>query len=537
MFLLLAGFSACNKPVSLPSNVSGDGQGISGVLPPKIDSVEPPVDTGRRGMIMTINGSNFENGASVIMAGVVCNSVGGNNSQITCKLEGDVEGPGKVIVQNPSGQSGEFIPPPPPPSGNNGWNGTGTPTWAFVDNSALHVASPDRAQQGSLVSFNSKLYSMWVESGKLHASVYNGNDSAPSWALVEPAGAGGINFNLGFSAATPQLIGFDSKLYAIWVEGTPQGDQMRVAVYNGNDAAPSWKFVDGNAANGLILPGTGNVQSFPRLTVFDNRLFGAFWEQTGSGPLIHLMLYNGIDDNPKWGLMDGVGTKKLGYNLWNRGGRKPFIQGFNSKLYMVWEVPNGSTAILRIAAWDPNDINTWNYVDGANPNNSTAPGLSRAFSGLSENPALAMVSGKLFVTWTENYGSIAPSPAQVFVRMYTPELNNSPWSLIDGNNGLGINANATQVARNARLAAFGDKLIAIWSENSGGSPQVERIHVSMKSTFDNSAWTRLDTSGLNSDPLLSGKGPLVSVSNQKLYCLWREEDASSAGSLKLSVAK
>ncbi|MBM4317044.1 MAG: hypothetical protein FJ116_06145, partial [Deltaproteobacteria bacterium] len=54
-----------------------------------------------------------------------------------------------------------------------------------------------------------------------------------------------MNKNTSNAAQQPQLTVSNSRLYLSWIETSGAKFQIRVALYNGNDSAPSWLFVDG----------------------------------------------------------------------------------------------------------------------------------------------------------------------------------------------------------------------------------------------------------------------------------------------------
>ena len=117
-----------------------------------------------------------------------------------------------------------------------------------------------------------------------------------SWMFVDGNGTNGINKDPAKNAYSPQLTVLGSKLYAIWDEGST-ATQIRVAVYNGNDAAPSWNFVDGNGTNGINKDATKSAFS-PQLTVLGSKLYAAWVEHNGTSYQIRVAVYNGIDTAP-----------------------------------------------------------------------------------------------------------------------------------------------------------------------------------------------------------------------------------------------
>lgn len=126
------------------------------------------------------------------------------------------------------------------------------PIWRSEDGdgalSAINFDSTADAISPFLVTAFSKLYMTWQEAGQSRVAVYS--FTSPTRAFVEraPATVAGINMNAARSASSPYAAAHDTKLYVAWQEPATVGGatQIRVAVFNGNDLAPSWAFVDGN---------------------------------------------------------------------------------------------------------------------------------------------------------------------------------------------------------------------------------------------------------------------------------------------------
>jgi hypothetical protein len=177
--------------------------------------------------------------------------------------------------------------------GGRGGGGTVQPpseisSWAFVDTTTVNGINKDATRTAvvpQFTVFNAKLYAIWSESdgavNQIRAAVYNGNDGAPSWTFVDGNGTNGINKDATKDASVPHLTVFNAKLYAIWSESNGAFNQIRAAVYNGNDGAPSWAFVDGNGTNGINKDATKDA-SVPQLTVFNAKLYATWYEFNGA---------------------------------------------------------------------------------------------------------------------------------------------------------------------------------------------------------------------------------------------------------------
>jgi hypothetical protein len=166
----------------------------------------------------------------------------------------------------------------------------GNSNWAFVDgDTALgNITYADRSYEPTFGVFNNKLYVAWQENDgsgvfQIRVKVYNGNDSNPVWTSVDGNGPEGLNRNTANIAQAPKLTAFNCQLYMTWEETNGVNTQIRVAVYNGNDAAPNWSFVDGGSAtSGINYSSTMNAHD-PNLIVFNNALYVTWYENNASG--------------------------------------------------------------------------------------------------------------------------------------------------------------------------------------------------------------------------------------------------------------
>ena len=163
---------------------------------------------------------------------------------------------------------------------------SGITSWVFVDGNGTNGINKDatkNAYSPQLTVLGSKLYAIWDEgstASQIRVAVYNGNDASPSWTFVDGNGTNGINRNAANTAFAPQPAVLGIKLYAAWLEYNGSAYQIRVAVYSGNDISPSWAFVDGNGANGINKDATKSASSL-QLTVSGSKLY-ATWVEPNS---------------------------------------------------------------------------------------------------------------------------------------------------------------------------------------------------------------------------------------------------------------
>ncbi|MBI4924801.1 MAG: hypothetical protein HY843_02665 [Bdellovibrio sp.] len=152
---------------------------------------------------------------------------------------------------------------------------------------SINKDSASNANDLQPVDFNSKLYGIWSEYSngvsQIRAAEYNGNDDAPAWSSVDGNGTNGINFDTTKNATLPRVAVFKSHLYATWIEvGSNTKSQTRVAMFAGASTSPPWTIVDGNGALGLNID-TGQSVNSPFLVGFNSRLF-AIWVEGSAAP-------------------------------------------------------------------------------------------------------------------------------------------------------------------------------------------------------------------------------------------------------------
>lgn len=279
-----------------------------------------------------------------------------------------------------------------------------SPTWNFVDGSGPHGLNSDPlavdANYPILTVFNNKLYATWTEPNKIRVAVYNGDDTSPAWKFVD---TGYLNKDPLKKAYLSQLKAYNNKLYATWLErGQYNLDQTRVAVYNGNDTSPAWTFVDGNGANGINKEITRPADS-PQLTVHSNKLYALWRESNGSKNQIRIAVYNGNDLSPAWNFVDGNGVNGINKNS-TQNGDIPQLISFNNKLYTTWMEQDEVNGIfqIRIAVYNGDDASpSWTFIDGNGVN-----GLNKDPSKFAGYSQFAVLNNRLYITWHEKFGDV-----------------------------------------------------------------------------------------------------------------------------------
>jgi len=370
----------------------------------------------------------------------------------------------------------------------------------------------DNADNPHVVEMNGKIYAAWSEyvvadsADEIQVSVYNGNDSAPSWTRV--VAGNGLNYSSSATALSPRLISFNGKLYATWIEDAAGPSvQLRAAVYNGDDSSPSWSFVDGNAATGLNKS-TSQFATLPQLISFDSSLY-LVWVETNAGMVtqIRVAKYNGDDSSPSWSFVDGNGANGLNRST-AQDADYPSAVVYNSKLYLSWSESNGTNDQVRVAVYGGGS--TWTFVDG-----NLSSGLN--YSSSADASRVMAVAGvrDLVVFWLES--------GTMRVKVYGGVDTNPTWTFLDGGGASGVRVSGSP--ENERPAPFilGYNIMAGWMEQVSGSVPGLRLGYN-----NGSPWQILAGSGstaLNFDPSLDAYKPVAVVTSScKVYMVWTEAD-------------
>lgn len=401
-----------------------------------------------------------------------------------------------------------------------------TLTWLLVDGAGTNGINRDPAQGAAAPQttvLNNKLYAIWVESngsrGQVRVSVYNGNSTNPTWSFVDGASLStGLNYNSAKNGDTPQLIAFNSRLYATWTENntnTNTPSQVRVMVYNGNDAAPAWTFVDGNTNNGLNFNNAKDA-SVPRLCVFSGALY-ITWTENNSGVFqIHVYRYNGNDSSPAWTAVDNAVASATGINKdTSKDATNSVLVTLGSKLYAIWAESNAGKDQIRVALY-PGSATTWTtFVDGGS--------LNRDATRFAAIPEACVLSGKLYVVWRE-YNANA---YQARLAVYNGNDSAPAWTFVDGGGTNGLNKDPAKAADQVHCTVFNSRLYLTWQETNSATVNQVRVAVyngndaAPSVSFADGAGDK----GINKDTSLDAQNPRLNVFNSELFAIWTENNS------------
>jgi len=250
-----------------------------------------------------------------------------------------------------------------------------------------------------------------------------------------------------------------------------------------------------------------------------------------------------FDNSSSWTFVDGNGSNGINKST-SKNAINPKFLTFNSEIYAAWSEGNGSASQIRVAKFD--NSSSWTFEDG----NSSTTGINRATDKNATDPAMAVLSTKLYLAWSETN---ADNRTQIRVKSY----DGSSWSFVDGNNATkGINKDYTQNASYPQLVkvtegknivrstdngssfdiaasnSSSSKLYAVWLEENGNT-QVRVAEFDGTSSWNFKDGDSFDGLNLNTAKI-TGK-PSAAAYLNKLIVAWSE--TNSLGVPQIRVAK
>lgn len=222
--------------------------------------------------------------------------------------------------------------------------------WSSVDGGGLFREPGKDALAPRLAVHAGRLYAAWHEDNgsarQARVAVYNGDDAAPAWRLVDGGSTAGLGGDPARHSLFPSLASAGGVLYAAWYQLTEGPRRVRVAAYNGDDAAPAWTLIDGGSLN---RDPSANAL-FPRLLSFQSRLYAAWQDWENGAKRVRVAVYNGPGASPAWSLADGGGTQGLALDP-GREGSFPVLGLFQDGLHAAWTESSGETSWVRSARY------------------------------------------------------------------------------------------------------------------------------------------------------------------------------------------
>jgi hypothetical protein len=229
-------------------------------------------------------------------------------------------------------------------------------------------------------------------------AVYNGDDTAPSWSFVDGGGPRGLG-NLLYNADDPTLLSHNNKLYAFWTEyetSEPFMYTVHGAVFKGLGASPLWQSIDAHS-DGLSQRRSSYTFE-PRAIVFESKLYLTWNESNEAQRLqVRMAVFNDDDDSPAWTFIEGTAAHTLNKDpAAQTTNNRPI--GYDSKLYLFWA--EGSRTVrsqIRGAVYNGDDSSPhWDFVDG----NGTT-GFNKDVDKDAFPLDVVIFNGRIYATWAE----------------------------------------------------------------------------------------------------------------------------------------
>jgi hypothetical protein len=480
------------------------------------------------GSTVTITGTGFRTGATVTIGGSACTSVAvASGTELSCVAPaGTALATADVVVTNTDDQDDTLT---------NGFTWRQVAFSSFVDGNGTDGIAKDATKDGSLpklAEFSSKMYMAWQESDgtatQIRVAKYNDDDSNAKFAFVDGDASTGLNYKTAKNAANPELLVYNSKLYAVWdeIHNSNGKNQVRVKEYGGDDSSPSWTFKDGGADAGINLDPT-RPASTPSAVATAGNMFVAFAEANGSSVTqIRVKKYNGA----AWSAFD-FANAEIGLNANpTKNATAPSIAYLAGRLYLAWKEPNGSNVDSIRAYCNEDEItNNWISID-----NNTS--LNRQVGRHAKQPRLTVFNNKIYATWVEEASGGGAYQTRV-ARFDGASCASSSWVFVDGNvAATGINRDSTRSAQYPMLSVLSSFLYATWAESDGSATNIRIKQLSNEGT---GAWTFVEgtvtggylaaggASGMNKSTARNGNNPFAISHNSKFYNAWQETNGTN----------
>jgi hypothetical protein len=365
-----------------------------------------------------------------------------------------------------------------------------------------------------LASYQGRLYATWYESSggpyQIRVSVFEGG-----WRFVDGGGPDGLNRDPDQVAIWSRLMVHDGDLYAYWQEGADTDARtIRIARYNGNDAAPSWHYIDGSMEQGLRTSSTATAE-YASLASHAGDLYAA-WRSAEGGPYrIRVSRLVAAEPSPIWESIDG-GTGGINVDS-SEDGYYPKLHSHDGELYAAWYERAPAARQLRVARLNDDGAGqVWEQVDGGGPE-----GLNFSVNNGARGPQLLTHDQELFAVWHERE---APGKRQVRVAAFQKHAGGGVWRFIDGGSASGLNRSVGSDGWWARAASFNDQLYVAWAESEGAGFQ---IRLSTHHGASDS-WSPAEPgNGFNQSEESIAEYPHLISTSDSLYLAWSERNGGA----------
>lgn len=387
------------------------------------------------------------------------------------------------------------------------------------------IATEQTVGPSVMAEVGKKLYIMWASNmaalggpWAARVAVYNGEGSL-AWTSIDQTSNSGINYSptTNIDYASPRifsLIGFNSNLYAGWLEFDAGQYQVRVASFDPDAPGNGWTYVEHSPATPQGLNYQPTMQArYPSLAATDNALFAVWGELDGSSvQQLRAARYNGNDASPTWTFVDGGGAIGANFDP-AMSALYPTAVGFENHLIAAWSESN----VLHVKSYDGT---VWREIDGA--------GLNYTAGMIPYNPQLGVAGGKLYLTWAE-YSSVTYANT-VRVRVFNGDFVSPAWYFVDGNGDGGMSIDPYQNASQPKIGEVNGGLVVAYEQTAGVATQARLRAYNGDPVTPQWRTIGPDPSyGLNYNPSYPATRPYPIGFAGKLYVSWTE-DVDGGGS-------
>ncbi|DAZ96211.1 TPA: hypothetical protein N0F65_012573 [Lagenidium giganteum] len=285
---------------------------------------------------------------------------------------------------------------------------------------------------------------------------------------------------------------------------------------------------------GLNQDATQDAQGINVITSA-TRVFAA-WSEKKTGATTAQIRVRSFDVQrlpPVWTIEDGGAANSVVNFDPTMDATNAVLEVLTTTVYLVWQEQSANAnnpTQIRVAKYNsPPALQRWTFVD---KNPASTIGINKDATQSASLPAVAQLSGKLYVAWQESIATA--TAAQIRIAVYNGQDNPPAWTFVDGNSATrGLNYDGTKAASRVRIHSCGSlgattlSLYAAWEEI--GANGAVQVRVAVQAGTDAAPrWTFVDgnvATGLNVDKTMDARMPSLACWKSQLILAWTEPTA------------
>ena len=330
--------------------------------------------------------------------------------------------------------------------------------WESVEGTAvpgLNSVSGREGQNIKFFLFGDRLYVTWTEwqvgdINTMRIAVYNDNDANPSWVSIDAQKPFFVKLGGLFSVSALPMI-LNGELLMVWETDTA----VHLAAYNGNDAAPDWT----ERTSWHPTDGTGNVDLLSSV-VFNGKLYISYVHYALSGASRHVDVYTPETPSQPWSHVEGAGLGLPGVNACKQPQLSVQAQSLTLSCLAYRDIQPGNLASI-----------TYNGNDAA----PAWVGMLRSNLIPALNYTLTTFNGNTYIAWLEQWvqNSMDSDPTKLRISIADSSSSLQSWSAVDGGS---LNAVFGSWGQGMSFATLGNTIFIGWAEASG-NVEWGKIHI------------------------------------------------------------